>query len=62
LQLATGGSLHDGLHLIYGIFAVIFIPGVYVYVNRTDRAREAAFLAMACWIVLIAFFRGRATG
>ena len=60
-QLLTRGGLHDRLHVVYGIFAVVFLPGVYFYVNRGDRVREAAFLAIACWVVLVAFLRARAT-
>ena len=62
LQLAAGGRPHDLLHIVYGMFAVAFLPGVYFYVQRGDRTREAAFLAIACWVVLIAYFRGETTG
>ena len=62
LAMLTGGHPKTLLHLVYGIFAVIALPGVYLYVARGDRAREAAFLVISCWIVLIAFGRGLATG
>ena len=63
-NLALGGTLHNLLHVVYGIFAVVFLPGLYFYSasGRASPAREAAFLAAACWIVLIAFLRGWVTG
>jgi heme A synthase len=50
------------LHLVYGIFAAVFLPGMYFYAARGSRAREAAFLAATCWIVAVAFGRGLTTG
>lgn len=50
------------LHVVYGVFALLFLPGVYFYAGRGSRVREAAFLASACWIVVIAYGRGIATG
>lgn len=50
------------LHIVYGIFAVIALPGVYLYAQGGTPRREAVFLAGACWVVAIAFFRGLATG
>ena len=60
--LFAGGGLHDKLHLVYGIFAIVFLPGIYFYGSRRDDAREAAFLAAASWIVTIAYLRGFMTG
>ncbi len=61
--LATGGQPHAGLlHLVYGAFAVLFLPGAYVYAHGGTDRRETLVLAGACWIVSIAFFRGIATG
>ena len=50
------------LHVVYGIFAVVFLPGVFTYASRGGREREAAFLGAAGWIVLVAYLRGWATG
>ena len=50
------------LHVVYGIFAVLFLPGLYFYAHGGSRSREAVFLAGACWVVAIAFFRGISTG
>ena len=63
-NLLLGTHLHNSLHLVYGIFAVVFLPGLYFYSvsGRASKAREAAFLAAACWIVLVAFVRGFMTG
>jgi len=63
-NLLLGAQLHNTLHLVYGIFAVVFLPGLYFYSasGRPSKAREAAFLAAACWIVLIAYVRGFMTG
>jgi hypothetical protein len=53
---------HELLHVVYGAFAILFLPSVYFYAGRGNRAREAAFLAAACWVVAIAFGRGILTG
>ena len=65
LGLATfifGARPTELLHVLYGIFAVIFLPGVYLYSQGGTPRREAVLLAGACWVVSIAFFRGFATG
>jgi hypothetical protein len=49
------------LHIVYGIFAVAFLPGMYLYTQGGSRRREAAILAGAVWIVSIAYLRGIAT-
>lgn len=58
----AGQRPHELLHVVYGIFAVLFLPAVYFYSERRDDLREAAFLAAACWIVVIALARGVMTG
>lgn len=58
----TGGRPTELLHLVYGAFAVLFIPGAYFYAQGGTRRREAVILAGAAWIVSIAYFRGIATG
>lgn len=50
------------LHIVYGIFAVLFLPGVYLYAQGGTQRREAVFLAGAAWIVAIAYARGFMTG
>jgi hypothetical protein len=50
------------LHVVYGIFAVIFLPGAYLYAQGGSRRREAVILAGAAWVVSIAYLRGIATG
>jgi len=50
------------LHIVYGIFAVLFLPGIYFYAQGGTKRREAVFLAGAAWVVAIAYFRGIATG
>jgi hypothetical protein len=60
--LAAGHRPMELLHIVYGIFAVLFIPGVYLYAHGGTPRREAVFLAGAAWIVSVAFFRGFATG
>ena len=57
----VGGLPHDRLHLVYGIFAVVFLPGLYFYTARGGKDREAAFLAIACWVVEVAYLRGLMT-
>jgi hypothetical protein len=50
------------LHVVYGAFAVLFLPGVYFYAARGSRVREAALLTTGCWVVAIAYGRGILTG
>lgn len=58
---ALGGRPTEPLHIVYGVFAVIFLPGAYLYAQGGSRRREIVILAGAAWIVSIAFFRGIAT-
>ncbi len=61
--LATGGHPREGiLHMVYGAFAVLFLPGAYLYAHGGTDRRETVILAGACWIVTIAFVRGIFTG
>ncbi len=60
--MAFGERPHYLLHLVYGVFAAVFLPGVYAYTSRGTRDREAVLLAAACWIVLVAYGRGYMTG
>ncbi|MHB8588726.1 MAG: hypothetical protein ACYDA0_07735 [Candidatus Dormibacteraceae bacterium] len=57
-----GGRPTELLHLVYGVFAVLFLPGAYLYAHGGTRRREAVILAGGAWVVSIAFFRGIATG
>lgn len=50
------------LHVVYGIFGVVFLPGAYLYSRSGTQRRESIVLAGASWIVSIAFYRGIATG
>jgi len=50
------------LHVVYGVFAVLFSPGAFLYAQNGTKRREAVILAGASWIVAIAFLRGFATG
>lgn len=50
------------LHVVYGIFASVFLPGAYLYSRSGNQRRESVVLAGASWIVSIAFYRGIATG
>ncbi len=58
----AGHRPFETLHLVYGAFAILFLPGAYLYAHGGSVRREALILAGACWIVSIAFFRGFATG
>ncbi len=50
------------LHVVYGIFAVLFLPGAYLWAQGGSKRREAIILAAAAWIVAIAYIRGISTG
>lgn len=60
--LAHGEPREGILHMVYGVFAVLFIPGAYLYSRGGADRRETLVLAGASWIVAIAFFRGISTG
>jgi heme A synthase len=61
--LVAGGSPSKGLlHMVYGVFAVLFLPGAYLYSRGGTDRREALILAGASLIVSIAYFRGISTG
>jgi CDP-diglyceride synthetase len=60
--LAFGSRPTELLHVVYGVFAVLFLPGAYLYAQGGSRRREAVILAGAAWVVSIAYFRGTATG
>ena len=62
LALITMTRPHELLHVVYGGFAFLFLPGVYLWASRGSRLREAAFLAVSCWVVAIAYGRGILTG
>jgi heme A synthase len=62
LLLANGHPREGLLHIVYGVFSVIFVPGAYLYSRGGSVRRETLILAAAGWIVAIAFFRGIATG
>jgi len=60
LALFSGGH-PKALHFVYGAFAVLFLPGVFVYSRDRKPDTEAMILTIACWVVVIAYFRGFAT-
>ena len=60
--LAMGHRPTELLHVVYGIFAVLFLPGAYLYAQGGSKRREAVILAGAAWVVSIAFLRGIFTG
>ncbi|MEO9049186.1 MAG: hypothetical protein ABI334_06210 [Candidatus Dormiibacterota bacterium] len=61
--LAFGGQPAKGLlHMVYGVFAVLFLPGAYVYAQGGSKRRETVIIAGAAWVVSIAFVRGIFTG
>ena len=62
LILILGSRPHEILHVVYGAFAVLFLPGAYLYAQGGSKRREAVVLAGAAWIVAIAYLRGFATG
>ena len=58
----AGGRPHQILHVVYGIFAIAFLPGVFVYAGRRALDTEAWLLPAACGVVLVAYVRGITTG
>jgi heme A synthase len=63
LTLALGGHPREILHVVYGIFAIAFLPAIYLWSGTGgNRPREAAIMAASCWIAAIAYGRGIITG
>ena len=62
IRLFTGGHPRELLHVVYGIFAIAFLPGLYFYTRDRKPDTEAALLTAGCFIVVIAFLRGFTTG
>jgi len=60
--LVTGNPPSRLLHVVYGIFAVLFLLGAYLWAHGGSKRREAVILAAAAWIVAVAYFRGISTG
>ncbi len=60
--LVTGNPPSRLLHVVYGIFAVLFLPGAYLWAHGGSKRREAVILAAAAWIVAVAYLRGISTG
>ena len=60
--LVTGHPPTRLLHVVYGIFAVLFLPGAYLWAQGGSKRREAVILAGAAWIVAVAYLRGVSTG
>jgi hypothetical protein len=58
----TGHGPTRLLHVVYGIFAVLFLPAAYLWAHGGSKRREAIILAAAAWIVAVAYFRGISTG
>jgi heme A synthase len=56
------GARPHPLHFVYGLFALLFLPGVYVYAGDRRKDTEAMLLTIACWVVAIAYGRGIMTG
>jgi hypothetical protein len=57
-----GARPREILHVVYGVFAVLFLPGVYFYAARRASDTEVTLLTLACWTVCIAYGRGIMTG
>ena len=62
ILFAAGNRPGELLHVVYGIFAVLFLPGAYLYAHAGAKRREAITLAAAAWIALVAYLRGISTG
>ncbi|HEY1421423.1 MAG TPA: hypothetical protein VGG90_12040 [Candidatus Dormibacteraeota bacterium] len=62
VTLASGHRPNNLLHIVYGVFATLFLPGAYVYAQGGSQRRETVILAGSAWIVSIAFIRGFVTG
>ena len=62
LIFVGGTRPHELLHVVYGAFAVLFLPGVYVYAGGRRTYTEGTILTIAAWVVAIAYGRGIMTG
>jgi hypothetical protein len=62
IVFATGQRPGELLHVVYGIFAIVFLPGVYFYAARRTPQLEGMLMVISCWVVAIAYGRGLMTG
>ena len=57
-----GGRPTEFVHIAYGIFALIFLPGAYISSSPRPHRNETLILAIALWVVTVAYVRGIVTG
>jgi heme A synthase len=62
LAFALGDHPTEFVHIAYGIFALIFLPGAYISSSPRPHRNETLILAVALWIVSVAYVRGIVTG
>jgi hypothetical protein len=62
VAFVTGNRPGEVLHIVYGIFAIVFLPGLYFLAARRSQNLEGLLMVASCWIVAIAFGRGIFTG
>jgi len=62
VAFALGGRPAEFVHIAYGIFALIFLPGAYLSSAPRPHRNETLILAIAAWVVAVAYVRGIVTG
>ena len=59
---ALGGKPTEIVHIAYGIFALIFLPGAYISSSPRPHRNETLILTVALWVVTVVYVRGIVTG
>ncbi|MFI5283438.1 MAG: hypothetical protein ACHQ0J_09950 [Candidatus Dormibacterales bacterium] len=62
LAFALGGRPTEFVHIAYGLFALIFLSGAYISSSPRPHRNETLILAIALWVVTVAYVRGIVTG
>ena len=62
IAFLLGGRPTELLHIAYGVFALIFLPGAYFSSKPSPHRNETLILTIAAWIVAVVYIRGIVTG
>ena len=62
LYLADLRPVRSGIHILYGIFAIVFLPGMFAYLRGDDSNRAQWVYALATLFMFGVALRSISTG
>ncbi len=62
LYLQGGRPLRSGVHILYGLFAIVFIPGMFAYLRGDDSNRAQWVYALCTLFMFGVALRAISTG